>query len=124
MSTLKHNFTRQNLHKTIAQWWNINCPPQMDRLPSAVMVVSKKKKKSSTSCCNAITSTKSMEAYTIHLCPEYHVFFYGGDCAKCCVTCAKGSKQLPGRARTQLRGNIGNNELRQKQQFYKSFWRV
>ena len=90
----------------------------MDRLPRADMVVSKnKKKKSSTSCCNEITSTKSVEAYTIHSCAEFHVFLYGGDCAKRCVNCAKGSKQLRGRARAQLRGNIGLDQIKDLKKF-------
>ena len=33
--------------------------------------------------------------------------FCGRDCAKRCVNCAEGSKQLRGHARAQLRGNIG-----------------
>ena len=68
----------------------------------------KKKKRSSTSCCNEITSARSVEAYVIHLCAEFHVFLYGRDCAKRCVNCAKGSKQLRCRARAQLTGNIGS----------------
>ena len=33
-------------------------------------------------------------AYFIHLCSEFHVCFCGGDCAKRCGNCAKGSEQL------------------------------
>ena len=85
----------------------------MDRMPRADMVVSKKNKikRSSTSCCNEITSARSVEAYVIHLCAEIHVFLCGGDCAKRCVNYAKGSKQLRGRARAQLRGNVASNVI-------------
>ena len=48
----------------------------------------------------------SVEAYVVRLCTESRLFLCVGDCAERCVNCAKGSKQLRGRARAQLRGNI------------------
>ena len=66
-------------------------------MPSIDMAVSKKKKKkkrSSYSCSDEIASAKSVEAHVVRLCAEFHIFPSLGDCAKRCVYCAKGSKQL------------------------------
>ena len=73
------------------------------------MAVSKKKR-SSSSCSDDIASAMSVEAHVVRLCAEFHIFPSLGDCAERCVYCAKGSKQLRGRARAQLRGNIGCND--------------
>ena len=79
----------------------------MDGLSRADMVLSKKKKGgASSSCCDVTASAMSVEACVVRLCTESRLFPCVGDCAERCVNCAKGSKQLRGRARAQPRGNI------------------
>ena len=84
----------------------------MDRLSRADLVVSKKKKKkkkrSTLHCCGEIPSAKPFEAHVARWCAEFHHFLRVGNCAGRCVYCAEGSKQLRGRARAQLRGNVAH----------------
>ena len=64
----------------------------------------KKKKRSTPTCCGELASAKSFEAHVARRCAEFHHFPRVGDCAV-------GSKQLRGRARAQLRGNIAADVL-------------
>ena len=105
MCALNQKFTRQSLSKSIAQQKNTDYSPQMDRLSRADLVVSKKKR-STLHCCGEIPSAKPFEAHVARWCAEFHHFLRVGHCAGRCVYCAEGSKQLRGRARAQLRGNV------------------
>ena len=64
------------------------------------------KKRLSSSCSDEIASAKSVEAYVVRLCTEFHLYPRVEDCAKRCLTAQRGQNSCAAAHARSLEGTL------------------